>query len=98
MSQDLSKSRLEMARALAELDFSLKSSLNPVQYQQISRRLGTLMKTSSEYLTAFAAAKHQCDGKVLVPRYLSDEMRRAIEGGANPVEAWHGALNAAGVE
>lgn len=55
------------------------------------------MRTNSEYLDAFFHARNHCSGKVLVPRFLNDGMRQALTAD-DPVEAWHGALRAAGVE
>lgn len=100
MGQSLDKSRMELARALAELDFSLKLLLDPVQYQQTSRRLSTLMKANSEYLTAFIEAKHKADGKVLLPKFMTSEMHDEMHkaGAGDPIKVWVAAKKAAGVE
>lgn len=98
MTKQLDDARKDMARELAEMDFALKTLLTPVHYQTVSRRLGRLLKASSAYGEAVVAAKRKQRSERLVPRFLTEDMRKAMESAKNPVEAWQAAMEAAGVE
>lgn len=100
MTQSLEKSRMDLARNLAEMDFLLRSLLPREQYQQASRRLSMLMRSSSAYIADFHDAKRQSAGHVLAPRFLTPKMHLAMLEAQceDPVQAWHAALREAGIE
>lgn len=101
MTPELDSARHEMARHLAEMDFLLRSKLEPVHYQAASKRLGELLRSAGVYTNAFEAARRrQAAGRrtVEVPYYLNEKMRDALESASDPVEGWHAALRAVGIE
>lgn len=98
MTKQLSDARHEMARELAEMDFALKTLLTPVHYQGVSKRLGRLLEASSAYTDALVAAKRLQGSQAVVPRFLSEDMHKAMLKAKDPVEAWQAALAASGVK